>query len=118
MLGFKLNPYPFLRKASVFVLSSRYEGFGNVLVEALLCGCPVVSTNCASGPAEILSDGKYGMLVPVGDVGRLADAICHTLDHPPNKAFLRARGEVFSVETAVERYRKVLLNGRSQTISS
>lgn len=109
MPGFKVNPYPFLRKASVFVLSSRYEGFGNVLVEALLCGCPVVSTNCPSGPAEILSDGKYGMLVPVGDECKLADAICETLDNPENKAVLRARGEEFSIENAVERYQKVLL---------
>jgi len=109
MPGYKVKPYPFLRRASVFVLSSRYEGFGNVLVEALLCGCPVVSTNCPSGPAEILSDGKYGMLVPVGDEGKLADAICETLDNPKNKSVMRARGEEFSIENAVERYRKVLL---------
>jgi glycosyltransferase involved in cell wall biosynthesis len=113
MPGFKVNPYPFLRKASVFVLSSRYEGFGNVLVEALLCGCPVVSTNCPSGPAEILADGKYGMLVPVGDGSRLADAICGTLDNPQDKAVLRARGEEYSIENAVERYRKVLLGSDS-----
>jgi len=109
MPGFKVNPYPFLRKASVFVLSSRYEGFGNVLVEALLCGCPVVSTNCPSGPAEILADGRYGMLVPVGDEHRLAEAIGETLDNPRDMAVLRARGEEFSIENAVERYRKVLL---------
>jgi len=108
MPGFKVNPYSFLRKASVFVLSSRYEGFGNVLVEALLCGCPVVSTNCQSGPAEILSDGKYGMLVPVGDERKLADAICETLDNHEDKAVLRARGEEFSIDNAVKRYRKVL----------
>jgi glycosyltransferase involved in cell wall biosynthesis len=113
MLGFKVNPYPFLRRASVFVLSSRYEGFGNVLVEALLCGCPVVSTNCPSGPAEILDNGKYGALVPVGDERTLADAICETLDTPQNKAGLRARGEEFSIDKAVERYRKVLLGSHS-----
>lgn len=113
MPGFKVDPYPFLRKASVFVLSSRYEGFGNVLVEALLCGCPVVSTNCPSGPAEILGDGEYGMLVPVGDESRLADAICETLDNPQDKAVLRARGEEFTIETAVERYRKVLFGSHS-----
>jgi len=112
-LGFKVNPYPFLRKASVFVLSSRYEGFGNVLVEALLCGCPVVSTNCPSGPAEILDNGKYGTLVPVGDERKLADAICETLDTPKNKAVLRTRGEEFSIENAVERYRKVLLGNHT-----
>ena len=111
MPGFKINPYPFLRKASVFVLSSRYEGFGNVLVEALLCGCPVVSTNCPSGPAEILADGRYGMLVPVGDEHSLAEAIGETLDNPRDMAALRARGEEFSIENAVERYCKVLLGG-------
>jgi glycosyltransferase involved in cell wall biosynthesis len=95
------------------VLSSRYEGFGNVLVEALLCGCPVVSTNCPSGPAEILDNGKYGALVPVGDERKLADAICETLDTPQNKAGLRARGEEFSIDKAVERYRKVLLGSHS-----
>ncbi|MGB5729020.1 MAG: glycosyltransferase [Thiogranum sp.] len=113
MPGFKVNPYPFVRKASVFVLSSRYEGFGNVLVEALLCGCPVVSTSCPSGPAEILAEGKYGMLMPVGDGNRLADAICETLDNPQDKAVLRARGEEFSIENAVERYRNVLLGSDS-----
>jgi len=101
-----------LRKASVFVLSSRYEGFGNVLVEALLCGCPVVSTNCPSGPAEILSDGKYGMLVPVGDEHALAGAISDTLDNPPDGSLLRARGEEFSIENAVQSYRKVLLGSQ------
>jgi len=113
MPGFKVNPYPYLRKASVFVLSSRYEGFGNVLVEALLCGCPVVSTNCPSGPAEILGDGEYGMLVPVGDGSRLADAISETLDNPPDQAVSRARGVEYSIENAVERYRKVLLGSDS-----
>ena len=117
MPGFKVNPYPFLRKDSVFVLSSRYEGFGNVLVEALLCGCPVVSTNCPSGPAEILADGSYGMLVPVSDEHRLAEAIGETLDNPRDMAVLRARGEEFSIENAVERYRKVLLGHHCRTAS-
>lgn len=107
MPGFKVNPYPYLRKASVFVLSSRYEGFGNVVVEALLTGCPVVSTNCPSGPAEILRDGEFGQLVPVGDETALADAILETLDRPNNREFLRARGRVFSVERAVESYSRV-----------
>jgi glycosyltransferase involved in cell wall biosynthesis len=118
MPGFRVNPYPYLRRASVFVLSSRYEGFGNVLVEAMLCGCPVVSTNCPSGPAEILCDGKYGMLVPVGDERRLADAICETLDVTASKSVLQSRGREFSVENAVKRYRKVLLDVRAEATVS
>jgi len=109
MPGFVENPFAYLNRAAVFVLSSRYEGFGNVLVEALLCGCPVVSTDCPSGPAEILENGKYGELVPVGDAGKLADAICRTLDAPRDMNFLRARGGEFSIEHAVDNYRRILL---------
>ncbi len=109
MPGFVDNPFSYLNRAAVFVLSSRYEGFGNVLVEALLCGCPVVSTNCPSGPAEILENGKYGELVPVGDACRLADAICRTLDTPQDRDFLRARGGEFSIENAVDNYHHILL---------
>jgi len=112
MPGFVDNPLSYLNRAAVFVLSSRYEGFGNVLVEALLCGCPVVSTDCPSGPAEILENGKYGELVPVGDKYKLADAICRTLDTPPDKEFLRVRGSEFSVENAVERYCRVLFGNK------
>jgi glycosyltransferase involved in cell wall biosynthesis len=110
MPGFVDNPFSYMRKAALFVLSSRWEGFGNVLVEALLCGCPVVSTNCPSGPTEILADGKYGRLVPIDDEGELADAICWTLDNPPDKEFLRARGEEFSVDNAVECYHRLIFD--------
>jgi glycosyltransferase involved in cell wall biosynthesis len=113
MPGFKVNPYPYLRKASVFVLSSRYEGFGNVVVEALLTGCSVVSTDCPSGPAEILRNGEFGRLVPVNDETALADAICDTLDSPKSKEFLQARGRVFSVERAVESYSQIFFGPHS-----
>ena len=73
--GFDPNPYRYIAAADVFALSSRWEGFGNVLVEALACGTAVVSTDCPSGPSEILEDGRYGELVPIGDSGALSDAI-------------------------------------------
>ncbi len=110
--GFVDNPFAYMARASVFVLSSAWEGFGNVLVEALACGCPVVSTNCPSGPAEILDDGKFGALVPVGDDTALAAAIASTLDAPPAAERLRARGAQFSVDRAAESYLKVLLGTR------
>jgi len=115
MPGFVDNPFSYLGRASVFVLSSRCEGFGNVLVEALLCGCPVVSTNCPGGPAEILENGKYGVLVPVGDECGLAEAICKTLNTPPDKEFLRARGGEFSIEKAVEGYRRLIFGKSSRS---
>ena len=79
-VGFKSNPYAYMSRAAVFVMSSAWEGFGNVLVEAMACGTPVVSTDCPSGPREILVDGKYGRLVPVSDDESLTDAILEELD--------------------------------------
>ncbi len=104
MPGYKENPYPYFRRASVFALSSRFEGFGNVLVEALFCGCPVVSTDCPSGPAEILRDGEFGRLVPVGDVKAMTEALDAVLDERIDSRNLRARGEEFSVDRAVDNY--------------
>ena len=91
-MDFVDNPYRFMRAASVFVLSSAWEGFGNVLVEALACGCPVVSTDCRDGPDEILDGGRYGPLVPVGDDTALAAAIERSLDQPMARDLLQARG--------------------------
>ena len=109
LLGFRRNPLPYMARAAVFVLSSRYEGFPNVLLEALACGTPVVSTDCPSGPSEILEGGTYGALVPVGDDAALATAIGAALAAPPDRARLQARAAMFDYRTAIARYADVLL---------
>lgn len=76
------NPYPVLARASLHVLSSRWEGYPNVLLEALALGVPVVSTDCPYGPREMLDDGRRGRLVPVGDAAALARAMDTELEHP------------------------------------
>jgi glycosyltransferase involved in cell wall biosynthesis len=106
--GFADNPQAWMARAKCFVLSSRWEGLGNVLIEALACGCPVVATDCPSGPAEILAGGTYGRLVPVGTPEAMADAIAATLDNPPVPDDLRARADHFSIERSVERYTALL----------
>ena len=110
--GFVANPFAYMSRAGVFALSSRWEGFGNVLVEAMACGCPVVSTDCPHGPAEILQGGAHGRLVPVGDDAALASALLATLARPPPPAKLRARAEWFSVRRAAAQYARCgSLNG-------
>jgi len=106
--GFVGNPFAYMARAAVFVLSSTYEGLPGVLIQAMACGCPVVSTDCPSGPAEILDGGVYGPLIPVGDVGVLTQAILAQLDAPPDRERLRARAALFSVEHAVDQYLHVL----------
>jgi glycosyltransferase involved in cell wall biosynthesis len=107
--GFLDNPYACMARAAVFVLSSAWEGLPSVLVEAMACGCAVVSTDCPSGPAEILEQGRYGPLVPVRDPVALAEAIARTLEQPPDPAGLIARASAFSEEGAAEAYEALLL---------
>lgn len=108
MPGWVDNPYAFMARASLFAISSRMEGLPTVLIEALACGCPCVSTDCPSGPAEILEGGRIGRLVPVGDVEALAEAMRLTLEDPPPRTLLLKRAEYFSAENAVAMYERVI----------
>ncbi len=105
--GFQLNPFAFMKRASVFVLSSKWEGLPGVLIEALACGCPVVSTDCLSGPSEILKEGQYGHLVPVGNVEAMASAIEDVLKGnilKPPVSWL----EQYTNDSVVRQYKAVL----------
>lgn len=106
--GFVENPFAVMKQADLFVLSSAWEGLPNVLIQAMACGAPVVSSDCPSGPNEILENGKWGRLVPVGDVEALAKAMLDTLTEaePPDVA---SRAACFSVERAVDEYLRLLL---------
>lgn len=102
--GFIDNPYSYMSNADAFVLSSEYEGFGLVLIEAMACRCPVVSTDCESGPSEILEKGTHGPLTPVGDGDALAFAIKKVLEkqHKPDTLYQRA--SEFNVDVAIDEY--------------
>jgi glycosyltransferase involved in cell wall biosynthesis len=102
--GFVKNPFACLARASVFALSSSWEGFGNVLVEALACGLPIVSTDCPGGPAEILEGGRFGELVPPGAVDLYAEALERALFSTPDRKRLRARAAGFSEDAIVPLY--------------
>ncbi|WP_428031323.1 glycosyltransferase [Ancylobacter sp.] len=104
LVGFHDNPFAWMARASVLVLSSEREGFGNVLVEAMACGTPVVSTDCPTGPPEILDGGRYGGLVAVGDAEAMATAIEQQLDAPVPVAVLRQRAQAFSAEASAMAY--------------
>ena len=109
MPGFVENPYSYMKRSDVFVLSSRWEGLPSVLIEAMALGVPVVSTDCPSGPGEILKDGRYGELVPVGDHKAMAEAIVKVLREKKStkdaEEFVKSE---FSVEKVAEEYIKIL----------
>jgi glycosyltransferase involved in cell wall biosynthesis len=113
MPGFRQNPATFLQHAKVFVLSSDYEGLGNVIIEALAGGVPVVSTDCPSGPNEILENGKYGLLVPVGDHYEMSKAILRLLETQPNKKELMHRAEHFTPDAKAKSYLELLLGEKT-----
>lgn len=106
--GHVANPYACMARAALFALSSRWEGSGNVLTEAMALGIPVASTDCPSGPAEMLEGGRLGPLAPVGDAEALAAAMARALDQPPNPDALRAAVADYTVARSAARYLEVL----------
>jgi glycosyltransferase involved in cell wall biosynthesis len=106
ILDFVDNPYPFYRLSDIFVLSSIYEGFGNVLVESLSMGTPIVATNCPGGPSEILKNGKFGKLVNVGDSFEMAKAISKLLGEKKNDNTTYSKN--FTVKTIGSKYKNAI----------
>lgn len=104
--GFVPNPFAYMSRAAVFALSSVYEGMPGALIQAIACGAPVVSTDCPTGPAEILQDGRWGCLVPMGNPQAMSTAIIAALDGGCPPATERAR--IFERSAAVTRYLEVL----------
>ena len=113
LLGFVENPWSYMRLATVFVLSSAWEGLPNTLIEAMAIGTPVIATNCKSGPAEILDNGRYGLLVPVGDIQGLSNAIKEILTNASLRNYFKRvglyRARDFNVDIIAEQYIKLLL---------
>lgn len=113
MPGFVANPYPYMRRAAVLALASRWEGLPTVLLEALACNAAIVATDCPSGPAEILEGGKWGRLVPVGDDHALAAALERVLGERHARRDGLPRARFFSLQRAVQAYgRKLGLRSR------
>ena len=108
MPGFFLDPWPFLASADLFVMSSDWEGFPLALAEGMCAGLKIVSTDCKSGPAEMLDGGRYGRLVPCGDADALTRAIDEELDEPPRPEELRARADEVAGSAMVHRYTELL----------
>jgi glycosyltransferase involved in cell wall biosynthesis len=106
--GFVDNPYAYMSRVNGYVLSSRWEGLPTVLIEAMACGCPVIATDCPSGPSEILEAGKYGSLVPVGDQKALSSAMSGLLESPLSSDILKKKVLDFSIDQGTNKYLELL----------
>jgi len=115
--GFVERVGDWLAFSDVFMLTSKWEGFGNILVQALAAGCDVVSTDCPDGPREILDNGRFGRLAPVGDVAALTAALTASLDAPAARATQRSRALDFTVSRSVDRY-EAMFRELSQSAAS
>jgi glycosyltransferase involved in cell wall biosynthesis len=112
--GMRGNPFQFMRKAEVFCLASRYEGFGNVILEAMSLGVPVIVTDCPSGPSEITDNGRYGILVSPEDPDAIAEALIRVLSDKTLRASLSGlsleRANDFDLETSLNHWEKIILS--------
>ena len=108
LAGFQVNPYAWMARASLFVLSSRYEGSPNVLVEAMALGTPVVATDCPSGPGEILDHGAIAPLVPLADPAAMATAMDQVLAHPVDRGRLKAAVAGYHAQVSARQYLEAL----------
>jgi glycosyltransferase involved in cell wall biosynthesis len=108
LAGHVSNPFSFMKRAALFVLSSAWEGSPNVLIQAMALGVPVVATDCWSGPRDILKNERFGPLVPVGDADALAEAMARTLDHPLPGETLRDAVEPYRADRCVKDYLRVM----------
>jgi glycosyltransferase involved in cell wall biosynthesis len=106
--GYVDNPLKYFSRADIFILSSHVEGMPNVLVEAMMCGCTPVSTNCPTGPRELLQNGKYGYLVPVSDPIAMAAAIEQALDNPIPDSLLREAVKPFAEHEVIKKHFDIL----------
>lgn len=106
--GFRENPFPYMKHCAVFVLSSVNEGLPGVLVQAMACGCPVVATDCRSGPREILEDGKLGELVPVGDPHAMYKAIMASINGRTDTTKLKERSQYFNAQRSTDQYLQLI----------
>ena len=113
-LGFQSNPYKFMNASDLFVMSSKWEGPGHVLIEALATGCPVITTNCPIGPSDSVQNGEFGQLVEVGNSSALSEAILYAYNNQSNMLERVRKSEnylkKFYTENVVNEYKKLLIN--------